>query len=420
MAQKHKPKLTPRQRARRRDNRNPLYDPAAQISGHDLRRAANALTRAEVAPQVAAIKGQRRDVTQQGKALLDRTTSYYTSLAEQQANAIAQQRALQERVGQQVQAASDQSKAAVDQASQDASTAVSRAQSLTGVDAGQQARVAQEGAAAKSNQALQAGAAASNAALTAQNYGGLSGIAGQAAQLHGAESTRQLASGVSSARQKLTQQLADVRSTKGALNLKNLLTLRQQGFENRATVAGLGLKEADLQSQAQKDAADRKLAEKRLKQTGKQNKRSARLQRRAQNITARGQDKSSATQRRSQDLSHADRVAARQAAANKKPPKKPETQSSKNLKGEIDDARSEIRRQRAAGKHGPDITKSGRKNGVKPVVLNAARDLEYLGYISGPNLAALRRRGVKIPKNWLHDNSKRARRTRRVVGNFVG
>jgi hypothetical protein len=71
------------------------------------------------------------------------------------------------------------------------------------------------------------------------------------------------------------------------------------------------------------------------------------------------------------------------------------------LKNKIDNAKSSIASYRAQGLTGPQITKRARKAGIPPVVLNAARDLEYLGYLSGPNIAALRRAGVRIPREWL-------------------
>jgi hypothetical protein len=91
-------------------------------------------------------------------------------------------------------------------------------------------------------------------------------------------------------------------------------------------------------------------------------------------------------------------AAAKKAADAKKP--KAETEASHKVKLQIDDARSQIRVLRAKGKTSVQISKNARQNGVEPVILNAARDLEYLGYVSRPNLAALKRAGVRVPKGW--------------------
>jgi CRISPR/Cas system CMR-associated protein Cmr5 small subunit len=396
---KPKRKLTPRQRARRRDNLNPLYDPSATLSGRALKRTAEAMTRTQVTPQRRALEAQRRDVTGQDKALVTRADSYYRTMADQQANAIATQKALQERVGQQVQAASDQSKAAIDQASTEASGAVAKAQALTGVDAGVNQRVATEAQAAKSNQALQAGQSAATAAGAAGNYQGLQGTLSQARQLQGGEVRGALLKRAQSDRSKITQQIADLKAQTGDLNLKNVTALRQAGFENKVTVAGLGLKQADLQSKAQQAAANRKLAKQKAAQVERQNKRQARLTRRGQDVTAGNSRRSTATTRRGQDLSHQDRQAAQRNKG--KPKGAKETASSHSLKNKIDNAKSSIASYRAQGLTGPQITKRARKAGIPPVVLNAARDLEYLGYLSGPNIAALRRAGVRIPREWL-------------------
>jgi CRISPR/Cas system CMR-associated protein Cmr5 small subunit len=388
----------PIQRARRRDNLNPLYDPSATLSGRALKRTAEAMTRTQVTPQRRALEAQRRDVTGQDKALVTRADSYYRTMADQQANAIATQKALQERVGQQVQAASDQSKAAIDQASTEASGAVAKAQALTGVDAGVNQRVATEAQAAKSNQALQAGQSAATAAGAAGNYQGLQGTLSQARQLQGGEVRGALLKRAQSDRSKITQQIADLKAQTGDLNLKNVTALRQAGFENKVTVAGLGLKQADLQSKAQQAAANRKLAKQKAAQVERQNKRQARLTRRGQDVTAGNSRRSTATTRVARTFPTL--IGRRRRG----------TRASRRAQGngvvaqleEQDRQRQVLDRQLSRpGTHRAADHQAGTQGRYPPVVLNAARDLEYLGYLSGPNIAALRRAGVRIPREWL-------------------
>ena len=163
-------------------------------------------------------------------------------------------------------------------------------------------------------------------------------------------------------------------------------------------------------------------------------KRAANLTKRGQNLTYKA---SSATNKRLKRESEAritgidpktgkptaterdrradNRRQAREGGDDKKD-RRVETQSSHNLKAQINDARSQIRRLRAKGLTGPQITKNARKNGVPDWILNVARDLEYLGYVSRPNIRAAREAGVmriKWPK-------RPPRGSRRSTGGQVG
>lgn len=139
-----------------------------------------------------------------------------------------------------------------------------------------------------------------------------------------------------------------------------------------------------------------------------------------------GQNKAAATARRGQDKVHGDKVAARKQAGHKddylrrhhlgpykpaKPaaPKKPKPQSAASLKarGTIDDIQSLIVDGEKAGGSSTAI-RAGLKNGnnpsggkFSPVLINAAYDLHVHHVLSGPNIRALRRRGIRIPKAWL-------------------
>jgi hypothetical protein len=142
------------------------------------------------------------------------------------------------------------------------------------------------------------------------------------------------------------------------------------------------------------------------------------VQRRGQDVTRRGQD-----------LAHQDRQAAnrRQAAKDRyarQHPKgskpKAEPVSSHNFKATINDVRSIIREQRAAGKKPHEIrslaltSKSASSRGFR-TALNAAMDLEYRGGLSRPNVVALRQAGVRVPRGWRHP-----RPARPVGGAFGG
>jgi hypothetical protein len=103
--------------------------------------------------------------------------------------------------------------------------------------------------------------------------------------------------------------LNDVASRRAALEaqvgparMKNLLDLRQSGFENAATAAGLDLDQAKLQAQMSQDVRDTRLARAKLRSTNRQNRARNRLTRAQIRATLRGQNLSAATQRRGQNI----------------------------------------------------------------------------------------------------------------------
>jgi hypothetical protein len=81
---------------------------------------------------------------------------------------------------------------------------------------------------------------------------------------------------------------------------------------------------------------------------------------------------------------------------------KAESTASKNARAEIGDARVRIQQWRAAqpGITSHEITVHLRNEKYSDAAINAARDLVFLGHLSGPNRARLRRHGVRIPKGW--------------------
>jgi hypothetical protein len=90
----------------------------------------------------------------------------------------------------------------------------------------------------------------------------------------------------------------------------------------------------------------------------------------------------------------------------KKPAKKAETQSSRDLKREINNTIGDYRAKRnTRDKKGrvwtlQRIHADMLKHGVPRDVANAALDLVAYGRLSRPNIAALKRAGVRIPREW--------------------
>ncbi|HEX8743605.1 MAG TPA: hypothetical protein VF712_10770 [Thermoleophilaceae bacterium] len=277
------------QKRRTKYAKNPLYNPGAQLSGLDLHRAVQGLVDQELGPQESALERQVQNTGRQGAALLDRNADYYKHLATEAAGEVARMQALSSGLRTSLAGVEAGAAAGINEAERQAReraaatshTAPASSERLDRELAAQRARAAQTGAAFKSAGELQASGAEQ-----------FSSAIGQARQLRGGEVQRELTNRIASQRAELEGRLADVRAQRGPLATKNLLGLRQTGFENLATVKGLDLKAADLEAdQAQAKAA-------------------ADLAARRQREAERANRAREGNTRRGQDLSHADRAAA--------------------------------------------------------------------------------------------------------------
>jgi hypothetical protein len=101
-----------------------------------------------------------------------------------------------------------------------------------------------------------------------------------------------------------------------------------------------------------------------------------------------------------------------------------ELEGSKKLKFKVDNAVSEIRtlsgtKKKDGGKlSSTEIRAILAEDKVPRVVINAAYDLVVKGYLSRPNIAALKRAGVRIPKSWLRARRNRPPSTTDATGGY--
>jgi hypothetical protein len=339
-----------------------LLNPGAQLAGHDLARAASALTGYEFGPQFSENARQARQARAQGDALVGRNQSYYRQLASEEAGRVNRQRVLGSDLSKSLAAISRDTGSSIDQAGRDTQQAGGQDAALRGpgLSGGGTQATLEELAAQRARSAQTAQAYRSGGALETANYGGLVNTLGGATRLHGAESRRELVNREQNVLRDLATQRRSLAQQRGLARLKNVTSLRQSGFDNAVTLRGLGLKEEDIQSRAQQAQAASKLADRRLSQTERNNKRQARLARQRNRTTRRGQSLGHRDRVRGQDLGHQDRQASLRAR-NRKKAKNKESQSSHNTKAQIDNARSAIRRYRARGLRGPQITRRARK-----------------------------------------------------------
>jgi hypothetical protein len=206
-----------------------------------------------------------------------------------------------------------------------------------GLSGGADEQFANELAAQRARAASTAAAYRTGGAVESGNWEGYSHAMAGARAFHGDEAHTDLTTRLANRLSSIGQEKKALQATKGDQTVKNLLDLRKSSFEDIATLKGLGLKDKQIQASL---------------------------------AIAKGNN------------------AASLAAA-----------STFKAHGLLDNFRASIRRYRGQGLSGPQITKKARKSSsYDDVIFNAARDLEYRGFISAPNLAALHRRGVKINK----------------------
>ena len=201
---------------------------------------------------------------------------------------------------------------------------------------------------------------------------------------------------------------ADVSAQRGPAGVKQLMGLRQSGFENLVTQRGLGIKQAELQADIDQAARDDALQARGQDITARGQSISARTQRRQQNITRRGQDVSAAE--RQADRRSREQIARERLAEQGRPAKKNEPAQSVKFRQNIASGRGEWRRLMRKFKNDEARVKRVmiERNGVPPEAYNAIYDLERNGSLHPSNARALRALGVRVPPQWRRRNTRRS------------
>lgn len=406
--------LTPKQRQQRKqnqrvaaDNANPLYDPSAILGGHALYSAASHITDAVLKPKEAALAAQIGMTTTQGTALADRSRGYYQTIAAGEGAALAKQKALDDarktalrNIGTTTQANIDKSR------EQEQSLISNRDPASQG-----SSRVLDELAASKASAATRQGAAEAESAAHATNQQDFLGNFYKTQGARGAEVGGEMLNRLANQIAPLNQQKADLASGRGDELAKNLLTLRQSGFENAATMEGLGIKRTDLQAQIADDKRQATIARQKITSAASTN---AANRRSREQIAA---DNRAIDKQRIAETHRHNVVAETKPAKGEKEPATATTikRQVTNLGSEIKEAvrvnkvsgGTPVQRRRAAAALIRARAKRA-KSSVPDDVLSAAIDLALDGHVSKRNRAILRESHVQIPKEWLP--KKRAKR----------
>jgi hypothetical protein len=300
-------------------NTDPLYSPAQQLSGANLRKAALDLSALEFRPQEQALARRSKDVNTQGAALSGRASDYYIQLAREEQGNLDRIKALQGLTSSQLNEAGQASQSTLsgiaDQAQRlaDQDSAVRGRGLQAGADLVGQEVASQRGLATRDLQQAQAQAAA-----TTQGYGQFAGLAGQAISARGAETQQMLLNNLARQQTGIADERATLAAQRGSATTKNLTTLRQSAFENLATEQGLGIKQADLQAQVNQQQATAKLRTRQQKEVERQNRARNKLTKKQIAAVKRGQTISARTQRRGQDITRrGQNLSAAQRAADR-------------------------------------------------------------------------------------------------------
>jgi hypothetical protein len=192
---KPKPKpLTPAQKTRRRLNRDPLYQPAQQLSGSNLSRAADALVKLEFNPTRKALQQEAAQASTQGAAVQKRAGSYFTQLAEAERGNVERTQALGGLLQGRLADIGRASTTALDETQRRSQEVLGADQAVRGPGlGGDPSRLMEELAAARTRSTLSTQTAQQDATAQTGNYAGLADIARQARELRGGETVQQVA-----------------------------------------------------------------------------------------------------------------------------------------------------------------------------------------------------------------------------------
>jgi hypothetical protein len=402
-----------RQAAANRQASKAIYDPNATLSGKALQSAATQITNASLAPKLSAIDQQAGTTTTQGTALADRAKSYAQGVAKESKAATAHQEALGQMLSSAQQQTGARAQAAFDTAGaqEAARTAADTSLRGAGLGGGGGDAVGAEIAAGRGIATnTQAAAEASGNAQSA-NYAGLVGTLGEARAMRGDENYNQLLNRLANKQAELATQRSTTEATRGDEYTKNLLSLRQTGFENQAASLTLGLDAKKAELAAAQDAAT-------VKEAAAKRRSTARAQKRADAIRVQTNAADNATSMRNTDVTTQTSAANTQAridaaAKTKKQKREKETAAAVTLKRSVGNAAADAT---SLAKQLPNaspaevrdyVAKKLKANAVKQGwvlpndVLSAALDLGLDGHVSQRNIDRLKQVGVRIPSNWL-------------------
>lgn len=383
-----------------RADRNPLYDPTSTLAGSALKNAIDDIVRGQFRPVEKALDRQARAARVQNNALASRVAGYSGQVDQRADVATARQEAIAERLNQALATVGTQAQKVADRVQSEEDARREADVALQGASTGLADPVAEELAALRVRAAADAQAAGTQGAVEGANYSSLSNANRQALQIRGSEQQGDIANRLAAELAEIRSKRGELGAAKGAERTKQLLGLRQAGFENIVTTKGLGLKTAELQSDILEQRKQLALAK--------------RKQRQAEVDNAFDRDDKSRDNAREDAKFRSAEARDAYQRENKlgvyKPPTRPqgpgESSDARKLKAGVENAAVDFKDLLdTPDKNGNPrsvarVEEILRRRGAPPLVILAAGDIAQWGYVKPAHLRSLRNVGVRVPKNW--------------------
>lgn len=403
------------------NDRNPLYDPTKQLSGDALRNAAGDLVNLEYGPQRSALERELSNSTTQGTALAQRAAGYSQQVAQNDAGLVPQVQAIGQLLRDQLGANTTAAGTAIDQGVTDARARAAEDESVRGFTLPGQVEGAEaEAQKQKDTLAQLSKASQDTAASTTANYGGLAALSGSARAQMGNEVQGELLNRLANTQADVRARQADLAASEGPALSAKVGELRQQGYENLITQAGLDIKTKDLEAQTSYNQARIDEAGKSRRQRARDAAASRKLKRDADTAAREGK----ATEINSFGISNGEwksmtntqrqdaiREFNRNKTADTTRPGSSRGGGTKTraeafkTRTQIDNALTDIENdpklQRHVAERGPRLAQILTNRGAPPIVAQAAAEIARYKKLRPETINRLKRAGIKIPSAWI-------------------
>jgi hypothetical protein len=228
-------KLTPVQQKQRRANQarakvnaDPLYNPAAPLTGQTLKQVVDSSVDMQFAPRERQAQQNLLNVTTQGGALANRARDVYQDIGERDTLSLDRSKAIGAVLDNALQARAKEASAEFDKSG---TVLAEQRAAVPGAEAVFESSADELGALRARETANQSGAAAA-ASTQSGNWQQLLNAMAQARQMQGGEVQTELGNRLLNQQNEGRAALGDIASEKGALRATRTLDLRDQAFTN--------------------------------------------------------------------------------------------------------------------------------------------------------------------------------------------
>ena len=418
--------------AKQKANSNPLYNPTATLTGNDLKRTAESLTDLEIKPRLGALDRAGQQSERQGGALIKNAGDYYGQLNTEGVAGLARQAALNQRLQQSMRQTGTDAQQRLQTAGDDIAKVGSEDAAIRGAHNQSAGSAMTELAAARGLAAAQAQTGEQASAREAAAGEGLLNEMTQVRTMRGGEVQERLSNRMMNDLAELRAQKTDLESSRGDVLTSNIMKLRDAGFTNEMTKAGLLSKEqqAALQASSQGQQVNQwgYSRDEWLAMTPARRQQIMKSLKSKPKGTDMGKVNSygytekewraMSTAQRQKVIADSKAKGGKGAKGNKMPagPRKVYDQVNSavleaNSAGvpitsmDPNTGEEKVAYKPVASMKYADVYKAYRDGGMKPLQAKAAAELAKFGYLTRVTARELRKAGVRISKDWRIENS---------------